>query len=148
MSAWNNKEYPYNAMWFRLQINSRSEIEDLRNFVRDNLAVDFAAPEFSGVFIRSAWTILKLMERWSIKPDEAAGKSRVRVLVDNFLDGQANAAAVEQSIKDPRAAEAVADDFLGDKVYALTPTAVDFFKRCAAACAEMNERDARARNVA
>ena len=143
MSTWDDNEYPYNSIWFDLQIESSSEIEDLRTFVRDNLAVDSTAPEFNGLVTRSAWTILKLVERWNIEQDEVAGKSRVRVLIDDFINGQASAAAVEQSVKDPRAAEAVSDDFLGDKVYALTPTAVDFFKHCAAACAAANARDAR-----
>ena len=40
MSTWDDNEYPYNSIWFDLQIESSSEIEDLRTFVRDNLAVD------------------------------------------------------------------------------------------------------------
>ena len=139
--------YPYNSYWFKFGFMDETAIDDMENFVVNELGVPRASPEFNNVFTRAAWPIQNLMDRWGIKGKRAPGsyKSRTMVLLESFVHGSSNAEIVKLSVMNPATPEA---SVYGEHEYELSPKAIAFFKRCADACEARNAADAAERAVA
>lgn len=133
------RHFPEDAFWFQWSFDP-GDLMTMGDFVVNELDVPRTDKEFDNVMVRCAWAMAKLVERWGICGGGTAGvdfKTRVRALLDAFLDGTAASLVLRENIQRPAAPES---QVYGDHDLELTEKAKAFFDKCHAACAEVNRR--------